>query len=421
MTIDEHAEELASNLGVDKSEVQRDLENLLEYSVPVDEAKESLRRKYGDATDTSGGPEPVAIGEITTDDANLTVTVCILTMGRRSIRYEGEEQVIIEGELADTSGRIAYTAWDEFEFEPGDTVKIENANVREWEGDPELNLGEATRISPVEELLDVPYEVGGDAALLELSPGDRGRTIEVQIVDAEHRTIDGRDGETEIVSGVLADETARLPFTDWEPHDQITPGRNVRIENVYVREFRGVPSVNISEFSRLTTLDHEIEPGAATEMSIQEAVTTGGVFDIEVTGNVVGIRDGSGLIQRCPECRRIVQKGQCRSHGDVDGEDDLRVKAIIDDGTGTLTAVLGTDLTADIYGGGIDAAREQARDAMDQTVVADTIRERIVGRAFRIRGNLSVDEYGASLEATVFEPVDEDPEVAARAFLEAHQ
>lgn len=421
MTPDEHAEELASSLGVDKAEVKRDLENLLEYSVPVEEAKESLRRKYGDAPDSSGAPDPVNIADITTDDANITVTAQILTKGRRSIRYEGEERIIIEGELADESSRIAYTAWEEFEFEPGDTVQIGNANVREWEGDPELNLGESTRIEPVEDSFEVPYEVGGDAGLRDLSPGDRGRNVEVRIIETEQREIDGRDGPTEILSGVLADETARLPFTDWDPHEAITAEQDVRIENVYVREFRGVPSVNISEFSQVTLLDRTIEPAAATEMSIQEAVGTGGVFDIEITGHIVGIRDGSGLIQRCPECGRIVQKGQCRSHGEVDAEDDLRVKAIIDDGTGTVTAVLGTELTADLYGGDIEDARAQAREAMDQSVVADTLRDRIVGREFRIRGNLSVDDYGASLEATTFTPIESDAQAAAREFLEVYQ
>ena len=45
---DDHAEDLASGLGVDKEEVKADLENLVEYSVPGEAAKESLRRKYGD-------------------------------------------------------------------------------------------------------------------------------------------------------------------------------------------------------------------------------------------------------------------------------------------------------------------------------------------------------------------------------------
>jgi replication factor A1 len=418
MDVDTHAEELASDLGVDEEEVRADLQNLLEYSVPVDEAKGSLRRKYGDGESASGDPEPTGVADVTTDGASASVTGVVLTAGKRSIRYQGENQVIVEGELADETDRISYTAWEEFGLEPGDTVTIGNANVREWEGEPELNLGESTSVTPAPDL-DVPYEVGGERNLIDLEPGDRGRTVEVRAVDVEERTIDGRDGETEILSGVLADDTARLPFTDWDPHSAITGGANVRIEDAYVREFRGVPSVNVSEFSTVTTLDREVAIAEATRLTVGEAVETGGAFDVEIEADIVGIRDGSGLIQRCPECGRMVQKDQCRTHGAVDGEDDLRVKAILDDGTGALTAILGTELTADVYGGGIETAREAAKEAMDQQVVADAIREEVVGREARVRGNLSIDDYGANLTAESFELVEADPVARAEAFLEA--
>jgi replication factor A1 len=130
---------------------------------------------------------------------------------------------------------------------------------------------------------------------------------------------------------------------------------------------------------------------------------------VALVGNVLAIRDGSGLIERCPECGRVIQKGQCRSHGEVEGEDDLRTKAILDDGTGTVTVVLDDELTAQVYGGGLEEAKEHARDEMDQSVVADSIREAVVGHEYRVRGSLSVDEYGANLDATDFERSEDDP------------
>ncbi len=416
MTLEDHAEELASDLGVDKEEVTADLEKLVQYSVPIEEAKSSLRRKYGDS---SGGGEPTgkSVAEISTSDSAVTVQARVLTVGKRSIRYQGDDLVIFEGELADESGKLSYTAWDDFDLVPGDSVKAIGANVREWEGEPELNLGSETTVE-FTDTIEVPYDIGGDATLAELAPGDRGIALEVRVAEVEEKVIDGRDGETEILSGVLADDTGRLPFTDWNPHEEIDADSSVRIENAYVREFRGVPSVNISEFSSVETLDREVESGeSAPRMSIREAVTSGGLFDVEVTGNLLAVRDGSGLIQRCPECRRVIQKGQCRAHGDVDGEDDLRVKAILDDGPSSLTAILDADLTAEIYGGGIEDAREAARDAMDQTVVADAIREEIVGREFRVRGTLSVDDYGANLEATEFAAREDNPTERANGLL----
>ncbi|WP_331232653.1 Single-stranded DNA binding protein [Natronorarus salvus] len=418
MSVEERAEALASDLGVDKEEVRADLENLVAYSVPIDEAVQSLRRKYGGGS--GGGPEPTAksIGEITTGDASVTVEARILTAGKRSIRYQGSDHVITEGTLADSTGSIDFTAWEEFGLSPGDTVSIGNASVREWDGSPELNLGESTTVATKNEELAVPYEVGGESALADVEPGDRGLAVEARVIEVEERTIDGRDGETEILSGVLGDESTRLPFTDWEPRAEIEEGASLRFENVYVREFRGVPSINCSEFTEVSALDREVETAeSAPRKGVGEAVAGGGAFDVELLGTVVSVRDGSGLIQRCPECNRMIQKGQCRSHGAVEGVDDLRVKAILDDGTGSVTAILGTELTNEVYGGDVEDAKAQAREVMDQEVVADSIREEVVGREYRVRGSLSVDEYGANLDTSEFEAVDDSPEARARALL----
>ncbi|GAB7120218.1 Single-stranded DNA binding protein [Natrinema sp. JCM 9743] len=420
MELDDHAEDLASDLGVDKEEVKDDLQNLVEYSVPIDEATQSLRRKYGDGSSGGGGtPSAKDIAEITPDESSVTVTGVVLTAGERSIRYQGSDHVIVEGRLADETGVIDYTAWEDFDLEPGNTITAGNAGVREWDGDPELNLGESTSLSFEGDALEVPYEVGGDAHLADLETGDRAVTIEVTVLECERKTIDGRDGETDILSGVVGDESGRLPFTNWEPAPEIEDGGTVRIENAYVQEFRGVPEINVSEFSTVTALDRAIDVGSNTStMDIGDAVATGGIYDVEVVGNLLAVRDGSGLIQRCPECYRVIQKGQCRTHGDVDGIDDMRVKAILDDGTGTVTVVLGDELTERVYGGSLEDALEQAREAMDQEVVADRIRERIVGREYRIRGHLSVDEYGANLDAERFEESDDDPVARAAAVLE---
>jgi replication factor A1 len=410
MQLDDHAEELASDLGVDKEEVKQDLENLVQYSVPIEEAKQSLRRKHGGGDGGSATPSSKNVADVTPDSGNVTVTVRVLTKGTRSIRYQGDDQTIREGELADETGKISYTAWTEFGFEPGDTVTIGNAGVREWDGKPELNLGESTTVALESEELDVPYDIGGDADLIDIESGQRGMNVEVEVVELEERTINGRDGETTILSGVVADETTRLPVTDWNPRPELAEGATLRLEDVYIREFRGSPSINLTEFTTTEPLDREVEVREdAPQLPIAEAVGSGGLFDVAVVGNVVAVRDGSGLIQRCPECNRVIQKGQCRSHGQVEGEDDLRVKAILDDGSDAVTVVLDRDITEEIYGGTMADAMEAAREAMDQEVVADRIRERIVGREYRARGTLSVDEYGANLDATEFDETDDDP------------
>ncbi len=421
MNIEDEAEALAADLEVEKSAVEQDLENLVSYSVPIDEARRSLRRKYGDGETTESGPQTLDIADIDTEAGSVTVTGVVLTAGRRRIRYQGEDHEIREGEIADDTGRISYTAWEDFDVEPGDAVTLGNASVREWEDNPELNIGEQTSVETAEESFDLDATVGGDTDLAVLDPGDRGRNVETRILEVEHRTIEGRDGETEILSGVLGDPTARLPFTDWNPHEAVEEGASLRFENVYIREFRGVPSVNITEFTTITPLDAPVDASEPKRMSVRNAVDRGGAYDLEVVGNIIDIREGSGLIERCPECGRVVQKGQCRTHGDVDGVDDLRVKAILDDGTGTVTVVLDAELTKEIYGGTVEDAKDAARDAMDQSVVSEAIAERLVGHEYRVRGHLSVDDFGANLETTEFDRVTTDPKAAADGLLEEVQ
>ena len=196
MDVDKHAEELASTLGVDEQEAKADLESLLQYSVPLEEAKQSVRRKHsdGDGAETDAQPESLPLDEITTGLNNVTVTVRVLTVGTRRIQYQGDEQTIREGRFADETGTISYTAWQDFGFEAGDSLVVGNAGVREWEGEPELNLGASTSVAMADDPVDTEATVSGDSDLIDLSPGDRGRNIEVTVEEVERRTIDGSDG-----------------------------------------------------------------------------------------------------------------------------------------------------------------------------------------------------------------------------------
>lgn len=418
MPIEDRAARLAAELDSDASAVREDLETLISYRVPLEEAVRSLRRKHAGVAQRESDPVGVDIEHIDTTDETVSVTATVLSAGRRSIRYRGEEQVIVEGELADETGRINYTAWQAVEFEPGETITAEHVDVREWDGEPELNLGASAVVSRSNDSLSVPYDIGGTTDVGDVTAGDRDVTLEVEVLDVEERTIEGRDGETVVHSGVLGDATARRPFTDWEARDALREADTVRIENAYVREFRGIPAINLSEYSRVSPIDRDLTVAAAgRRTTIAGGIEAGGGYDIAVDATVVDVREGSGLIERCPTCRRVIRRGHCRSHGEVDAEEDLRVKAVLDDGTAAATAILGSAITATIYGGSVEAAVEAAKDAMNQDVIMARIRERLVGRHVRVRGQLSVDEYGANLEASTFSPIEDDPAERARDLL----
>ena len=417
MTIEDRAASLAAELEADESAIREDLENLLAYSVPVEEAVQSLRRKYGDGAGRSE-PTTLTVEEITTSHDAVSLRVVVLSVGQRTIRIDGNDRRIIEGEVADETGRIAFTAWTDVALEPGATVDITHAGVREWQGVPEVNIEDSTTVEPAADSLDVPYPVGGERTLEELAPGDRAVSLTVAVVDAETRTIDGTDGETTIRSGTLADESARLPFTDWAGRDELAAGGSVRIENAYVRTYRGMPEVTLAEETSVLQTDATVEAApAAPRRPLGRVIAEGGRFDVEVAGTIIDVQPGSGLIERCPECNRVVQNDRCRTHGPVEGTADLRTKAVLDDGTGTATAILDRETTESVYDGTLEDALDAARSAMDQSVVTSTIHERLVGRDVIVRGTVRVDEYGATVDVASFTDDETDPQEAARGLL----
>ena len=133
---------------------------------------------------------------------------------------------------------------------------------------------------------------------------------------------------------------------------------------------------------------------------------------------VVDVKPGSGLIFRCPECKRVTNKGECKLHGRVEGVPDLRTKAVVDDGTNTLTAILNRELTEKIIGRNIDECIKLAKEAMNTERIADEISEKLTATPMQVRGNVMADEFGLTMIASVVEDVKVDVESDAKAMLD---
>jgi len=151
--VSEHAVELAEELDADVDEVEERLRNLLEYSVPLEEAERTVRRRYGSDSSEPATVETKDVEDLSPSDSRVVVEAVVLSAGRRSIRVSGDETVITEGELADETGVISYTAWDEMSFAPGETVRVEG-EVREWNGEPQVNVDSDADVRRTDETVD---------------------------------------------------------------------------------------------------------------------------------------------------------------------------------------------------------------------------------------------------------------------------
>ncbi|MFW5984120.1 MAG: replication factor A, partial [Halobacteria archaeon] len=291
--VSEQAASIAEEVDADPDEVEERLKNLLEYSVPLEEAERTVRRRYGSETAEPDEAETADLADLSTGDARVSVEAVVVSAGRRSIRVDGDDTVITEGELSDETGVISYTAWDQLSAEPGDTVRVEG-EVREWDGEPQVNIDSDADVVSVDDGVEPAREPYGVRSLAELESGDRAVTLEVGVVDSDEKTIQGRDGETTITAGTFGDGSGRLPFTDWE-NRTLDEGASVRVENAYVNEYRGIPQVNMGEYTTVETSEDVDVSHTPPETDVAEAVEKGGDFDVVVRGNVLSVKEGSGL------------------------------------------------------------------------------------------------------------------------------
>ncbi len=198
-----------------------------------------------------------------------------------------------------------------------------------------------------------------------------------QWVDLTAKVIELWDPRSDSVAqvGLLGDPTGTIKFTKWAKSDlpALEEGGVYELNNVVTDEYQGRYSVKLNSTTLIEELDEELEVGDDTS---------------EIEGALVDMQSGSGLIKRCPneDCTRVLQNGRCNEHGEVEGEFDLRIKAVVDDGIDAHEVIFDKDATEELTGISLEEAKDMAMDALDTTVVADEIRDKIVGTYYRIEG-----------------------------------
>jgi replication factor A1 len=242
-------------------------------------------------------------------------------------------------------------------------------------------LEEATRAARNHylDMLGIDYDdVGllsrssGDIALDAINTDGQWVTVTVKVVDLWDST---HDSIAQV--GLIGDESGRLKFTKWTKADlpELEKGDIYRFENVVTSEYKGRYSVNLNSNSSIEPVDEDIEVGDDAE-------------ELDLEAPMVAIQSGSGLIKRCPheDCTRVLKDGRCAEHGTVDGEFDLRIKAVFDDGVTVQHAIFDKGATEALAGITIEEAKQQAMDALDTSVVAQDLTADLLGRYYRVSG-----------------------------------
>jgi len=175
--------------------------------------------------------------------------------------------------------------------------------------------------------------------------------------------------------GLLGDDTGVIKFVIWSKSDlpEVEEGKSYLFKNVVTDIFQGRTQVNVNRNSEIIELSEEISTKPR---------------EMEIRGAIVDIYSGSGLIQRCPECGRIVNKGLCATHGKVIGVYDLRVRAVLDDGEETYDLFFDRERVERICDLTVEKAKKMIAESLDRTVVEDYISSRLLGKYFSVRGRI---------------------------------
>ena len=404
-----HIEDIARVLGedVDRDVIAHELDEYLNvYRVPLGTAKESIVKKHG------GNPQALSasvfrkLSDLRPDESSVDLLVRVVASNPKTIEVDGKEKEIVYGILGDDTGTLQFTAWDSarFPYQKGEVVRIVSAYTKGWNDSVQINLGDRAAISREEDTALPPPPtgaaavVGGEVKVRDLRAGMRGLDITFRVLSVEARKVNVKGEEKTVWSGTLADETGKTEFSSWHDFD-LESGDAVRLQGGYIRAWRGVPQLSFDSRDDLEKLEADTLPSLEeldvdTIVTIEDLERRGGAPSVAVQGIVIEVRDGSGLVFRCNECRRVVRKGTCSIHGQVESTPDMRVKGVVDDGTGSLSVIIGREITEDLLGKTLEECKALAQEAFDPEVIRDLLVDRLVARPVRVSGNVVSDDFG---------------------------
>jgi replication factor A1 len=366
---------------VPEEEIASRLKKLIEdFRVPEGEARRSVLnyflKEHGVVAPSRASSEKVKISEISGPGRWVDLEVKVLDL------WEPTTETISQtGQIGDETGTIKFVKWTKSELpdlELGKSYILKKVVTDEFQGRFSVKLNKASQIEPLEKEVEAKAGLGAM----------RGQLLKIVEINEPGLWIDLRVKVTQLwetnsdaisQSGLIGDETGSMKFVKWAKADlpNLMEGKSYYLKNVVTDEFQGRFSVKLNRTSQIEPLDIDVEVGSQAA---------------EFAGALVDVQKGSGLIKRCPVCKRSLAKGVCSEHGKVEGTYDLRIKAVMDDGRRVQDVLINRETTERLVGLTLDEAKQMAMEALDHEVVRGLIEGKLVGRYFSLTGP-RVDRY----------------------------
>jgi ssDNA-binding replication factor A large subunit len=393
-------------------------------SININQTSRVVVLREGERTVTTPG-EPVEINTII-NPGSVTIVGRLLASRKDQIhRKDGSGSIdIIRGRIADDTGAIGFLSWESFDHEIGSLLKIENAQVKVFRDTPEINIGTSTRI---EIFHDSNFSSADDlvarsvSKIEDLRDGSRDVEIIVEIQKMIRRDFKGKDGEDKSVwSGDIADPTGKCRCSIWSepPFDFEATPVVVRLRGVRVRAWQGIPDITIDDVSQIEILaaapwgDDVDLTNNVVDVPLTDLASGASRVGISTTGHIISIREDSGIISRCTECRRVLRDGECATHGKQEGNSDVRMRMVLDDGMSTISLIVNKNASESLMKMDQDKISSEINENGTMAFV-QSLRELLLGRQLKASGRTIVDEQGAMLLSDAVELVEIDSGLVA--------
>ena len=426
-----HIEELQRVLGdkIDEEQLASELNKYLnEYHVNIDAAKRGIIRKYGGndtATFATGNSLVKKVSELTGSEQNVDITAKVVFVDTKDITVKGLPKQIVSGILGDETGTVSFTVWEPgaLVLAKGSVYHFRNCYCKTWNDKVQVNLGNRGRVEPADGVkMELPERqisaASSEVKIGKIKEGMGNVTVTGKIISVETKEITARGEQKTMFSGVIADDTGKIQFSAWNDYG-LKEGESLCIKNAYIRGWKGIPQLNLGDRCEVSRVDEvaDVIDTSVNQKTVDEISRIGGGLDITLEGLVVDVRQGSGIIRRCPQCNRSMLNGACTTHGAVEGVMDLRLKVVLDDGTGAISAIINKNDTEKLTGVTLQAARGLAA-VKGEAVVGREITSKILMKRIKVTGNVMSDDYGPSIIVKSADCVAIDLEAEANKLLD---
>ena len=352
--------------------------------------------------------EPVDISDLPSDGYVCIVGRLMSSRPDQIHRRDGSGSIdVVRGRLADESGAIGFLSWEPFEYEVGTLLKIDGAQVKTFRDTPELNFGRTTKIEPFHDASFADTDSlkeGMVSTISKLRDGSKDVEIVVNITSWEKRTFTKEGQERHLWSGQIADPTGQCRVSAWTelPIESSSLPLTVRITDARVRAWQGIPDITIDREDQITILEETPWEGELDlenlkiEVPLDELVSGPSRVGISTKGTIVSVREDSGTIMRCPECRRVLREGQCFEHGAVEGNEDVRLRLVLDDKAVTCALLISKDAALALLETDHPTMVDQIQ-ANGSMAYVQTIRDKLLGCEVDVTGRIINDGQGAMI------------------------